>query len=171
MSDEDSKATLQPMLSARDQNDDLAGASILTLLQRSAHMAAGNSQYAVGIAKDLSARLIASEAKVAELTDRVAELEVDVQVYRNDLSRRKSGSTRFPLNSKERLRESPSEPEATPVSIPKWKRCPIFTPAALTSREVQDRRFISALPLEASPHFQTDGSICLDCPGAYRSHF
>jgi hypothetical protein len=82
MSDEDGKATLQPMLSARDQNDDLAGASILTLLQRSAHMAAGNSQYAVGIAKDLSARLIASEAKVAELTDRVAELEVDVQVYR-----------------------------------------------------------------------------------------
>ena len=83
MSDEtESKASLQPILSARDQNDDLAGASILTLLQRSAHIAAGNSQYAVGIAKDLSARLIASEAKVAELTDRVAELEVDVQVYR-----------------------------------------------------------------------------------------
>jgi hypothetical protein len=36
----------------------------------------------VGIAKDLSARPIASEAKVAELTDRVAELEVEVQVYR-----------------------------------------------------------------------------------------
>jgi hypothetical protein len=44
MSDEDGKATLQPMLSARDQNDDLAGASILTLLQRSADMAEGNSQ-------------------------------------------------------------------------------------------------------------------------------
>jgi hypothetical protein len=63
MSDEtESKASLQPLLSARDQNDDLAGASILTLLQRSADMAEGNSQYAVGIAKDLSARLIASEA-------------------------------------------------------------------------------------------------------------
>ena len=84
MSDEtESKASLQPLLSARDQNDDLAGASILTLLQRSADIAEGNSQYAVGIAKDLSARLIASEAKVAELTDRVAELEVEVQVYRD----------------------------------------------------------------------------------------
>jgi hypothetical protein len=82
MSDEDSKATLQPVLSAQDHNDDLTGASILTLLQRSADMAEGNCRYAVGIAKDLSARLIASEAKVAELTDRVAELEVEVQVYR-----------------------------------------------------------------------------------------
>jgi hypothetical protein len=80
MSDEDSKATLQPLLSARDQNDDLVGASTLTLLQRSADMAEGNSQYAVGIAKDLSARLIASQAKVAELTDRVAELEVEAQL-------------------------------------------------------------------------------------------
>jgi hypothetical protein len=37
MSDEtDGKAPLQPFLSAHDLNDDLAGASILTLLQRSA---------------------------------------------------------------------------------------------------------------------------------------
>jgi hypothetical protein len=50
MSDEtESKASLQPLLSARDQNDDLAGASILTLPQRSADMAEGNSQYAVGL--------------------------------------------------------------------------------------------------------------------------
>jgi LytS/YehU family sensor histidine kinase len=82
MSEDVSKATLQPMPSPLDQNDDLAGASILTLLQRSADMAEGNSQYAVGIAKDLSTRLIASEAKIAELTDRVAELEVEVEVYR-----------------------------------------------------------------------------------------
>jgi hypothetical protein len=45
MSDEVSKATLQPSLSARVQNDDLAGASILTLLRRSADMAEGNAQY------------------------------------------------------------------------------------------------------------------------------
>ena len=84
MSDEtDSKATLQPMLSAPDQNDDLAGASILTLLQRSADMAEGNSQYAVNIAKELSSRLVASEARVAELEGRLAELEVEVQVYRD----------------------------------------------------------------------------------------
>jgi hypothetical protein len=84
MSDEtDSKPTLQPVLSAHDQNDDLAGASVLTLLQRSAYMAEGNSQYAVDIAKDLSLRLVASEARVAELEGRLAQLEVEVQVYRD----------------------------------------------------------------------------------------
>jgi hypothetical protein len=84
MSDEtDSKATLQPVLSAHDQNDDLAGASVLTLLQRSASMAEGNSQYAVDIAKELSRQLIASQARVAELEGRLAELEVEVQVYRD----------------------------------------------------------------------------------------
>ena len=57
MSDEtDSKPTLQPVISAHDQNDDLTGASVLTLLQRSAYMAEGNSQYAVDIAKDCATR-------------------------------------------------------------------------------------------------------------------
>jgi DNA repair exonuclease SbcCD ATPase subunit len=84
MSDEtDSKATLQPVLSIHDQNDDLAGASILTLLQRSADMAEGNSRYAVNIAKELSSRLVASEARVSELEGRLAELEVEIQVYRD----------------------------------------------------------------------------------------
>jgi hypothetical protein len=84
MSDEtDSKATLQPVLSIHDQNDDLAGASILTLLQRSADMAEGNSQYAVNIAKELSSRLVASESRVSELEGRLAELEVEVQLYRD----------------------------------------------------------------------------------------
>ena len=83
MSDEtDSKVPLQPV-SADDQNDNLAGASVLTLLQRSASMAEGNSQYAVDIAKDLSRRLVASQARVAELEGRLAELEVEVQVYRD----------------------------------------------------------------------------------------
>jgi predicted nucleic acid-binding Zn-ribbon protein len=84
MSDEtDSKATLQPVLSIQDQNNDLAGASILTLLQRSADMAEGNSRYAVNIAKELSSRLVASEARVSELEGRLAELEVEIQVYRD----------------------------------------------------------------------------------------
>ena len=46
-------------------------------------MAEGNSQYAVDIAKDLSRRLVASQARVAELEGRLAELEVEVQVYRD----------------------------------------------------------------------------------------
>jgi hypothetical protein len=84
MSDETaSKASLQPVLSPHDQNDDLAGASVLTLLQRSAHMAEGNTQCAVEIAKDLSRRLVASQARVAELEGQLAELEVEVQVYRD----------------------------------------------------------------------------------------
>ena len=79
----ESKAPLQPNLSPHDRNDDLAGASILTLLQRSAQAAEGNSRYAVDIAKELSHQLIESKARVAELEDRVAELEVEVQVYRD----------------------------------------------------------------------------------------
>jgi hypothetical protein len=75
MSDEtDSKATLQPVLSMHDQNDDLAGASILTLLQRSADITEGHSQYAVNIAKELSSRLVASEARVAELEFRLSSV-------------------------------------------------------------------------------------------------
>jgi hypothetical protein len=84
MSDEtDSKARLLPFLSAQDQNDDLAAASILTVLKRSAYMAEGNSQYAVDITKDLSRQLVASQARVAELESRLAELELEVQVYRD----------------------------------------------------------------------------------------
>ena len=79
----ESTASLLPVLGAHDQNDDLEGANVLRLLQRSADMAEGNSRYAVEIAKDLSRRLVASQARVAELEGRLAELEVEVQVYRD----------------------------------------------------------------------------------------
>jgi hypothetical protein len=46
-------------------------------------MAEGNSQYAVDIAKDLSLRLTASQVRVTELEARLADLEVEVQVYRD----------------------------------------------------------------------------------------
>jgi hypothetical protein len=84
VSDEtDSEPTLQPVLSTHDQNDDLSEANVLALLRRSAHMAGGNTQYAVNIAKDLSLLLVASEARVVELEGRLAELEVEIQVYRD----------------------------------------------------------------------------------------
>jgi hypothetical protein len=51
-SETESWVALQPVLSTHDQNDDLAGASVLTLLQESASMAEGNSRYAVDIAKN-----------------------------------------------------------------------------------------------------------------------
>jgi hypothetical protein len=46
-------------------------------------MAQGNSQYAVDIARDLSHRLVASEARVAELESRLVKLGAKVQVYRD----------------------------------------------------------------------------------------
>jgi hypothetical protein len=79
----ESKTSLQPVLSTHDLNDDLAGANVLALLQRAADVAEGNSRYALDVAKDLSRRLIASQARVAELEGRLAELEVEVQVHRD----------------------------------------------------------------------------------------
>ncbi len=79
----ESKTSLQPVLSTHDLNDDLAGANVLALLQRAADVAEGNSRYALDVAKDLSRRLIASQARVAELERRLAELEVEVQVHRD----------------------------------------------------------------------------------------
>jgi phage shock protein A len=46
-------------------------------------MAEGNSQYAVDVAKELSRQLDASKARVAELEDRVADLETRVRIYRH----------------------------------------------------------------------------------------
>jgi hypothetical protein len=46
-------------------------------------LAEGNVQYALEIANKLSLRLVASEAKVAELEVRLAELEESVKVYRD----------------------------------------------------------------------------------------
>jgi hypothetical protein len=99
MADEtESKASLQPFLSAHDQNDDLAGASVLTLLQRSAYMAEGNSQYAADIAKDLSRRLVASQARVAELRVGLLSWRSSFKSIEIDLNSRNSGSTRSPLS-------------------------------------------------------------------------
>jgi hypothetical protein len=110
MADEtESKASLQPFLSAHDQNDDLAGASVLTLLQRSAYMAEGNSQYAANIAKDLSRRLVASQARVAELRVGLLSWRSRFKSIEIDLNSRNSGSTRSPLSFRDGSRESHSE--------------------------------------------------------------
>jgi hypothetical protein len=79
MSDE-TKPTLQPDLG---EPHDLTGAGIVALFKQSADLAEGNSRYALEIAQKLSLRLVASEARVAELELRVAELEESVQVHRD----------------------------------------------------------------------------------------
>ena len=79
MSDEN-EPTLQRVLEERYE---LTGANILTLFEKAADLAEGNSRYALGIAQKLSLRLVASENRVAELELRLAELEESVQVYRD----------------------------------------------------------------------------------------
>jgi hypothetical protein len=129
MADEtESKASLQPFLSAHDQNDDLAGASVLTLLQRSAYMAEGNSQYAADIAKDLSRRLVASQARVAELRVGLLSWRSSFKSIEIDLNRRNSGSTRSPLSSRDGSRQSHGENPFRPCFHPYTEPCPILTP-------------------------------------------
>jgi hypothetical protein len=80
MSDEP-EPTLQPDVDG--ESNDLTGTGIVALFKRSADLADGNSRYALEIAQKLSLRLVASEAKVAELELRLAELEESVKAYRD----------------------------------------------------------------------------------------
>jgi hypothetical protein len=73
--------TLHPNLDVEQY--ELTGASVVTLFKKSADLAETNSRYALEIAQKLSLRLVASEARVAELELRLAELEESVQVYRD----------------------------------------------------------------------------------------
>ncbi len=61
---------------------ELAGKDVLTMLRRATELAAGNSQYAVDIAKRMSDQLWVAQKRVAELQARVTQLEADVQMYR-----------------------------------------------------------------------------------------
>jgi hypothetical protein len=63
------------------------GQNILTLLQQATHLAGGNSRYAVEIAQKLSDQLWSAQKSVAELQARVAELEAEVQLYRDKSER------------------------------------------------------------------------------------
>ena len=69
--------------SKREDEPDLTGQNILTLLHKAAGLAEGNSQYAVAIAQKLSDQLCTAEDRVEELEARIAELEAEVQLYRD----------------------------------------------------------------------------------------
>jgi hypothetical protein len=71
----------------REDQLDLAGQTILSLLHKSAGLAEGNSQYAVNIAQRLSNQLCVAENRVAELEKQVAELEAEAQLYREKAER------------------------------------------------------------------------------------
>jgi cell division protein FtsB len=63
------------------------GESLLSLLRQSSELAGGNGRYAVQIARKLSDQLLASQKRVAELQARVADLEAEVQIYRDKSTR------------------------------------------------------------------------------------
>jgi hypothetical protein len=71
----------------REDQLDLVGQNILSLLHKSAGLAEGNSRYAVNIAQRLSDQLCVAENKVAELERRLAEVEAEAQLYREKAER------------------------------------------------------------------------------------
>jgi predicted nucleic acid-binding Zn-ribbon protein len=81
----------------------LSGENILTLLQRSAGLAEGNSRYAVEIAQNLSHQLEAAKERLAELESRVAELEAAVQFYRQKSERAEEWLSKISSEIQERV--------------------------------------------------------------------
>ena len=71
----------------REDQSDLAGKNILSFFQKAAGLAEGNSRYAVDIAQRLSDQLYAAQNRVAQLEARIAELEAEVQHYREKSER------------------------------------------------------------------------------------
>jgi hypothetical protein len=82
---------------------DLSGENILTLLQRAAGLAEGNSRYAVEIAQNLSHQLGVAKGRLAELEPRVAELEAAVQFYRNKAERAEEWLSKISSEIQERV--------------------------------------------------------------------
>ena len=66
---------------------ELLGQNVLSLLQRATDLAGGNSRYAVGIAQRLSDQLCAAEDRIAESEAQIVELEAEVQFYRDKSER------------------------------------------------------------------------------------
>ena len=71
----------------REDQSDLAGKNILSFFQKAAGLAEGNSRYAVDIAQRLSDQLYAAQNQVTQLEARIAELEAEVQHYREKSER------------------------------------------------------------------------------------
>ena len=71
----------------REDQLELSGQNVLSLLHQATDLAGGNSRYAVGIAQRLSDQLCTAEDRIAELEARIAELEAEVQFYRDKSER------------------------------------------------------------------------------------
>ncbi len=86
---------------------ELAGKDVLTMLRRATELAAGNSQYAVDIAKRMSDQLWAAQKRVAELQARVSELEAEVRLYRDKSDRAEAWLGKISSEIQERVLASP----------------------------------------------------------------
>jgi hypothetical protein len=133
MSDETDSEVMMPLAPAtedgeREDQSDLAGKNILSVLQKAAGLAEGNSRYAVDIALRLSDQLCAAENRVAQLEARVAELEAEAQHCREKSERAEqwlseiSNEIQQQVTGKLWLRRSSSEWHAASNSIRKNPR-------------------------------------------------
>ena len=86
----------------------LDGESILALLQKAAHLADGNSRYAVEIAQNLSRQLGVAKDRCAELERRVAELENAVLFYRDKSERAEQWLSKISSEIQERVIGNPN---------------------------------------------------------------
>jgi hypothetical protein len=80
------------------------GQNIIRLLQHAADLAGGNSRYAVEIAQKLSDQLWPVQKRVEELEARVAELEAEVQLYREKSERAELWLGKISRELQERVR-------------------------------------------------------------------
>ena len=88
MADQSTSESVVPLPPATEGGElhdqpNLTGQNILSLLHNAAGLAEENGRYAVEIAQKLSDQLCTAENRVEELEARVAELEAEVQLYRD----------------------------------------------------------------------------------------
>ena len=91
MADETNSEPVPSTLTAEDKENqiqvDPVGQSVLDLLRKAASLAGGNSQFAVDIALKMSDRLGLAESRVAALEEQVANLQVEVEFFREKSKR------------------------------------------------------------------------------------
>jgi hypothetical protein len=93
MADQSNSESVVPLAAATESGDkredqlDLAGQNILSVLHKAAGLAEENSRVAVNIAQRLSNQLYVVENTVAELEKQLAELEAEAQLYREKAER------------------------------------------------------------------------------------
>ena len=91
MADETNSEPVPSTPTAEDKENqiqvDPVGRSVLDLLHKAGSLAGGNSRFAVDIALKMSDRLGLAESRVAALEEQVANLQVEVEFYREKSKR------------------------------------------------------------------------------------